>query len=92
MGIFPDRFGAILNLVNCASANPRCNCRYRREIQEQVSKLVKVEMAMEARFREDFVIAMAFPNKVEPFSRLREQVELPVSEPKVASRRRSRRR
>ena len=94
LGLIPDcDLKKVRGVGNAASTGARMallNRRYRREIQQQVRNLVKVETAMEARFQEHFVNAMAFPNKVEPFTRLREQVALPAAEPKAASRRRAR--
>ena len=66
------------------------NRDYRHEIQQEVKKLVKVETAMEERFQEHFVNAMAFPNNVEPFSQLRAQVTLPVHDPDTDAKRRAR--
>jgi uncharacterized 2Fe-2S/4Fe-4S cluster protein (DUF4445 family) len=92
LGLIPDcDLKKVKGVGNAASTGARMallNRRYRREIQQQVKKLVKVETATETRFQEHFVNAMAFPNKVEPFPRLRAQVTLPVEQPKAASRRR----
>ena len=97
MGLIPDcDLKKVSGVGNAASTGARMallNKRYREEIQQQVRKLVKVETAMESRFQEHFVNAMAFPNKVEPFSLLREQVALPAPlaapEPKRRRRRNS---
>jgi uncharacterized 2Fe-2S/4Fe-4S cluster protein (DUF4445 family) len=53
------------------------NKGYRREIEELVRRIEKIETAMEPRFQEHFVNAMAFPNKAEPFPNLRAAVTLP---------------
>ena len=62
-----------------------------------VRRIEKVETAVEPRFQEHFVQAMAFPHKTAPYPKLRAAVTLP--EPRVAagggedeSRRRRRRR
>ena len=96
LGLIPDcSLKKVSGVGNAASTGARMallNCRYREEIQQQVRKLNKVETAMEARFQEHFVNAMAFPNKVEPFKRLREQVALPapLANPEPTRRRRKR--
>ena len=74
------------------------NRDHRREIEQQVSKIEKIETALEPNFQQLFIDAMALPNKVDPFPKLAEQVKLPprktVSEDGVAGdaapRRRSR--
>jgi uncharacterized 2Fe-2S/4Fe-4S cluster protein (DUF4445 family) len=53
------------------------NKGYRREIEELVRRIEKIETAIEPRFQEHFVNAMAFPNKVEPFPNLAAVVALP---------------
>ena len=53
------------------------NKGYRREIEELVRRIEKIETALEPRFQEHFVNAMAFPNKTEPFPNLAAAVELP---------------
>ena len=96
LGLIPDcDLKKVSGVGNAASTGARMallNKRYRDEIQQQVRKLDKVETAMEARFQEHFVNAMAFPNKVEPFTRLRQQVALPapLADPGPTRRRRKR--
>ena len=94
LGLIPDcDLKNVSGIGNAASTGARMallNKKYRQEIQQEVKKLIKVETAMEARFQEHFVNAMAFPNKVEPFSRLRAQVTLPAQSPDSNSKRRSR--
>ncbi|MDP7344733.1 MAG: ASKHA domain-containing protein, partial [Alphaproteobacteria bacterium] len=92
LGLIPDcDLKKVRGIGNAASTGARMallNRRYRHEIQRQVKKLVKVKTATEARFQEHFVNAMAFPNKVEPFTLLRAQVTLPAAPAKAPSRRR----
>ncbi len=92
LGLIPDcDLKKVRGIGNAASTGARMallNRRYRHEIQRQVKKLVKVKTATEARFQEHFVNAMAFPNKVEPFTLLRAQVTLPAAPAKALSRRR----
>ena len=53
------------------------NRGYRREIEQTVSDIEKIETALEPKFQEHFVNAMALPNKVDPFPNLRSAIELP---------------
>jgi uncharacterized 2Fe-2S/4Fe-4S cluster protein (DUF4445 family) len=73
--------GARLALVNGAA---------RREIEDVVRKVEKIETATEAKFQDHFVDAMAFPNKAAPYTHLRTLVDLPA--PVAASKKRRRRR
>ncbi len=67
----------------------------RREIEEEVLKLEKIETAIEPSFQEYFINAMAIPHKVDTFANLSQVIELPASEgdsansPRVTRRRRS---
>jgi len=92
LGLIPDcDLENVLSVGNAASTGARMallNRKYRREIQTQVEKLTKVETAMEPRFQEHFVEAMALPHKTAKFLRLRAQVELPANIQKKRSRRR----
>ncbi|MCG5479983.1 MAG: DUF4445 domain-containing protein, partial [Ensifer alkalisoli] len=54
------------------------NRGHRREIEETVSKIEKIETALESKFQEHFVNAMAMPNKVDAFPKLAEAVTLPA--------------
>jgi uncharacterized 2Fe-2S/4Fe-4S cluster protein (DUF4445 family) len=54
------------------------NRDYRREIEDTVRKIEKIETALEPDFQRHFVNAMALPNKVEPFPKLEKQVKLPA--------------
>jgi uncharacterized 2Fe-2S/4Fe-4S cluster protein (DUF4445 family) len=53
------------------------NRGHRREIEETVSKIEKIETALESKFQEHFVYAMALPNKVDTFPELSKVVTLP---------------
>jgi uncharacterized 2Fe-2S/4Fe-4S cluster protein (DUF4445 family) len=53
------------------------NRGYRREIEETVRKIEKIETALESKFQEHFVYAMALPNKVDAFPELAKVVTLP---------------
>jgi uncharacterized 2Fe-2S/4Fe-4S cluster protein (DUF4445 family) len=54
------------------------NAAARREIAEVVRKIDKIETALEPKFQEHFVNAMALPNKIDPFPHLASVVALPV--------------
>jgi uncharacterized 2Fe-2S/4Fe-4S cluster protein (DUF4445 family) len=60
------------------------NRKARDWIRKVVRDIEKVETAVEPRFQEHFVGAMAFPHKSAPFPKLRQSVTLP--EPKHAAR------
>jgi uncharacterized 2Fe-2S/4Fe-4S cluster protein (DUF4445 family) len=53
------------------------NRGYRREIEETVRRIDKIETALEPKFQEHFVAAMALPNKIDSFPNLARVVTLP---------------
>jgi uncharacterized 2Fe-2S/4Fe-4S cluster protein (DUF4445 family) len=53
------------------------NQDYRREIETTVTRVEKIETALEPHFQQLFVNAMALPNKIDPFPRLARAVSLP---------------
>ncbi|HUO45674.1 MAG TPA: ASKHA domain-containing protein [Acidimicrobiia bacterium] len=61
----------------------------RKEIEELVLRIDKVETAVEPRFQEHFVAAMAIPHKTDPYPELARSVEIPSP---IASPERRRRR
>ncbi len=61
--------GALMALLNRG---------HRREIEQTVRKIEKIETALESKFQEHFVNAMAMPNKVDAFPKLAEVVTLPA--------------
>ena len=81
LGLIPDceleNVSAVGNAAGTGARMALLNRRYRREIEETVRKIEKIETALEPKFQEHFVHAMALPNKVEPFPKLSEQVQLP---------------
>jgi uncharacterized 2Fe-2S/4Fe-4S cluster protein (DUF4445 family) len=81
IGLVPDcPLDKVAGVGNAAGTGARMallNKGYRREIEELVRRIEKIETAMEPRFQEHFVNAMAFPNKAEPFPNLRAAVTLP---------------
>ncbi|MCB1882482.1 MAG: DUF4445 domain-containing protein [Geminicoccaceae bacterium] len=82
LGLIPDCDPKkVQNAGNAAGTGARIallNKGARREIEEVVHRIQKVETAVEPRFQEHFVAAMAFPHKTAPFARLREVVDLPA--------------
>ena len=81
IGLVPDcpldRVAGVGNAAGTGARMALLNKGYRREIEELVRRIEKIETAMEPRFQEHFVNAMAFPNKLEPFDNLAETVPLP---------------
>ncbi|MBZ9895272.1 MULTISPECIES: ASKHA domain-containing protein [unclassified Mesorhizobium] len=102
LGLIPDcdldKVSAVGNAAGAGARMALLNRGYRREIEETVGQIEKIETALEPKFQEHFVYAMALPNKVDPFPKLSAAVKLPprktVSEDGIAGdatpRRRSR--
>ncbi|MBX2825271.1 MAG: DUF4445 domain-containing protein [Gammaproteobacteria bacterium] len=87
LGLIPD-----CNLEQVASAGNAAgtgalialmNAQSREEIEALVQRVEKIETAVEPRFQEHFVEAMAFPHKTAQFPELSRVVELP--EPQIKS-------
>jgi uncharacterized 2Fe-2S/4Fe-4S cluster protein (DUF4445 family) len=87
IGLVPDcPLDKVAGVGNAAGTGARMallNKTYRREIEELVRKIEKIETALEPRFQEHFVNAMAFPNKVEAFPNLAAAVALPIPSAEV---------
>ncbi|TJV47990.1 MAG: DUF4445 domain-containing protein, partial [Mesorhizobium sp.] len=68
LGLIPDcdldKVSAVGNAAGAGARMALLNRGYRREIEETVSRIEKIETALESRFQEHFVYAMALPNKV----------------------------
>ena len=81
LGLVPDcdlaNVTAVGNAAGTGARMALLSRRHRREIEALVRTVEKIETALEPRFQEHFVNAMAFPNKVEPFPRLATVVTLP---------------
>jgi uncharacterized 2Fe-2S/4Fe-4S cluster protein (DUF4445 family) len=81
IGLVPDcdlaNVSAVGNAAGTGARMALLNRGHRREIEALVRTIEKIETAIEPRFQEHFVNAMAFPNKVEPFPRLETVVSLP---------------
>ena len=83
LGLIPDcdldKVSAVGNAAGAGARMALLNRGYRREIEETVSRIEKIETALEPKFQEHFVYAMALPNKVDPFPKLAAAVKLPIS-------------
>ena len=81
LGLIPDcdldKVSAVGNAAGAGARMALLNRGYRREIEETVSQIEKIETALEPKFQEHFVYAMALPNKVDPFPKLAAAVKLP---------------
>ena len=81
LGMVPDcELASISSVGNAAGAGARLallSRKKRNEIQNLVEKIEKIETAVEPKFQEHFVEAMAFPHKTNPYSKLASQINLP---------------
>jgi uncharacterized 2Fe-2S/4Fe-4S cluster protein (DUF4445 family) len=81
LGLVPDcnleQVKAVGNAAGTGARMALLNRDHRREIEDTVQKIEKIETALEASFQEHFVNAMAFPNKIDPFPKLETVVTLP---------------
>lgn len=81
LGLIPDckleKVSAVGNAAGTGARMALLNRDHRREIEETVRRIEKIETALESKFQEHFVAAMALPNKVDPFPKLGSQVKLP---------------
>ena len=81
LGMIPDcTLEKVASAGNAAGTGARIallNIDARRDIETTVTKIHKVETAIEPRFQEHFVNASNIPNAVEPFPILATKVQLP---------------
>ncbi len=81
LGLIPDcelaEVKAVGNAAGTGALMALLNRGHRREIEETIKKIEKIETALESKFQEHFVYAMALPNKVDSFPKLAEVVTLP---------------
>ena len=97
LGMIPDcDLSKVNSAGNAAGTGARIallDSRSRATIESLVRKVEKIETAIEPRFQEHFVEAMAIPHKTADYPNLRKAVELPAPKVVVAeSRGRSRNR
>jgi uncharacterized 2Fe-2S/4Fe-4S cluster protein (DUF4445 family) len=87
LGLVPDcdpaRVTAAGNAAGTGARIALLNHAARSEIEEVVRRVEKIETAVEPRFQEHFVNAMAIPHDVDPYARLAKTVRLP--ERRIAS-------
>ena len=90
----PERVTSAGNAAGTGARIALLNRRLRRELERVVRGIEKVETAVEPRFQEHFVDAMAIPHSSAPYAKLRAVVDLPSppsTPPGRADRRRRRR-
>jgi len=96
LGLIPDcPLDHVRSAGNAAGTGARIallNAAARREIADVVRRIEKIETALEPRFQEHFVAAMALPHRSDPFPNLAAAVTLPVRPAGTASGERRRRR
>ena len=96
LGLIPDcdlnRVESAGNAAGMGAMIALLNVPARAEIESAVRKIEKIETAMEPKFQDYFVDAMAIPNKRDAFPRLFSVVDKPASKPVSASRGTGRRR
>ena len=82
LGLIPDceveNVAAVGNAAGTGARMALLNRDHRREVEETVRRIEKIETALEPDFQRLFVDAMAFPNKTEGYPRLSETVTLPA--------------
>ena len=88
LGMIPDcpldRVAAAGNAAGTGARIALLNRAARVEIESVVRRVEKIETAVEPRFQEHFIEAMALPHKTHPFPNLAKVVSLP--EPKQAAK------
>jgi len=81
LGLIPDcdpaEVKAVGNAAGTGALMALLNRDHRREIEQTVRQIEKIETALEPHFQQLFVNAMALPNKVDPFPNLSAAVKLP---------------
>ncbi len=85
LGMIPDcPLSNVSSAGNAAGTGARIallNQSARDEIENVVRDIEKIETAVEPRFQEHFIEAMAFPHKTAPFPNLAKEVSLPKAKP-----------
>jgi uncharacterized 2Fe-2S/4Fe-4S cluster protein (DUF4445 family) len=96
LGLIPDcdltKVAAAGNAAGTGARIALLNLAARSEIEDVVRRIEKIETAIEPRFQEHFVAAMALPNKVDAFPNLAKAIKLPPARDKAAGGRGQRRR
>ena len=96
LGMIPDcDLTQVWSAGNAAGTGARIallNRHARREIEQLVRQIEKIETAIEPQFQEHFVAAMAIPHRDEAFPELAKVVSLPSMAPAATDGQRGRRR
>jgi uncharacterized 2Fe-2S/4Fe-4S cluster protein (DUF4445 family) len=83
LGLIPDcDLNHVASAGNAAGTGARItllNVKARRELEAVVRKIEKIETAIEPKFQEYFVDAMAFPNKTDEFPNLFSVIKKPAA-------------
>ncbi len=83
LGMIPDcELEKVVSSGNAAGTGARiglCNLQARKEIEETVFQIEKIETAVEPKFQEHFVNANAIPHAVDDFPELSKVVQLPTN-------------
>ena len=81
LGLIPDcDLSHVVSVGNCAGTGARMallDKKARREIEQVVRQIEKIETAVEPDFQQHFVEAMAIPHKRDPYTLLRAAVPMP---------------
>jgi uncharacterized 2Fe-2S/4Fe-4S cluster protein (DUF4445 family) len=92
LGMIPDcdlaRVSAAGNAAGVGAMMALLSGEARIEIEDLASRIEKVETAVEPRFQEHFVAALAIPHKTDPYPELSKLVEMPARAEKGRRRRR----
>ena len=85
LGLVPDcdlsRVGPAGNAAGIGALIALLSAAARREIEEVARRVEKIETAVEPRFQEHFVEALAFPHRTAAYPNLSRVVELPAAAP-----------
>jgi uncharacterized 2Fe-2S/4Fe-4S cluster protein (DUF4445 family) len=96
LGMIPDvPLEKVQSAGNAAGTGARialCNISSRYDIESTVSKIEKIETAIEPKFQDHFVAANAIPHKLDAFPELSKVVNLPKVQFNLGSDTRTRRR
>ncbi len=89
LGLIPDcnleHVGSVGNAAGTGARIALLNFPSRVEIGEILPKVEKIETAIEPKFQEYFIEAMAIPHKTDSYSELSKVVEIPAPKAKPAS-------
>ncbi len=85
----PDGVDAVGNAAGSGAVRALLSAAARAEITEVARTVRKIETAVEPRFQEHFVEALAFPHATDPYAHLAQVVALPARSANQPGRRRS---